>query len=68
MRNVATPFLCAAAMGIAVWLVDYWLPRGLNAQLLRLAIGVPTGALVYALLIRFYWAQGWENIRDLHRV
>jgi amino acid adenylation domain-containing protein len=66
MKNVAAPFLCSAAMGVTVWLVNHWL-RGPHAQLMRVAVGVPTGITVYTLLIRLCWTQGWQDIQDLLR-
>jgi hypothetical protein len=51
-------------MGVVVWFVNYWL-RDPSAQLTRLAIAVPTGVLVYSLMVRFLWIQGWQDIQGL---
>jgi O-antigen/teichoic acid export membrane protein len=64
LKNVAEPFFCAVGMGIVVWLTDWWL-RPEHGALLRLMVGVPTGIGAYGLLIRSFWAEGWNEIRDL---
>jgi len=64
VKNVAAPFVCAAAMGVGVWFVNSWL-RGPNVQLTRLAIGVPAGVLIYTILVRLFWEQGWRDVRGV---
>jgi O-antigen/teichoic acid export membrane protein len=58
LRNVAGPFACAAAMGVLLWISDRWLFGGWLVAW-RLAIQMALGALVYAVLVRWFRLQAW---------
>jgi PST family polysaccharide transporter len=64
LRNVAGPFACAAAMGVALLLSDRWLFGGWAVEL-RLAIQVVLGVLLYAFLARGFRLQAWMEVGDI---
>jgi len=64
LRNVAGPFACAAAMGAVLWVSDRWLFGGWVVGW-RLAIQMALGALVYAVLVRWFRLQALVEVADI---
>lgn len=64
LKNVASPFACAASMGVVLWLSDRWMfarwPAGI-----RLAVQVVSGALLYGVLIKIFRLEAWLEVENI---
>ena len=64
VRALGGIFGCAAGMAAAVWTLGWWLPAGF-APWARLAVQVPVGALIYALLVHVFGLDAYRGGRAL---
>jgi len=64
LKNVAGPLGCAAAMGVLVWSVDWWLLAG-QAAWIRLILQTVMGTFVYCFFIRRFRLKAWDETRSL---
>jgi O-antigen/teichoic acid export membrane protein len=62
LRNLAGPFVCAAAMGAALWICDRWALERF-APWVRVVIEAPLGVLVYALFVHRLRLGAWRDLR-----
>jgi O-antigen/teichoic acid export membrane protein len=64
LRNLAAPFSCALAMGVAVWMLGCYLPSHWP-ECGRLAGQVSLGILCYALLLHLFKVRAYSEAREL---
>lgn len=64
LRNLAQSFFCAAAMGVAVWLMGLLLPPHWS-QWAYLAVQVSFGAMIYFGLIHLARVEAYLEVRRL---
>jgi O-antigen/teichoic acid export membrane protein len=62
--NLRGPFYCAVAMGIGVWAVRYALPSNWP-QWLFLVTQVPSGVLIYGVLVHFFRIPAYVEIQEV---
>jgi len=62
VRSLSPAFLCASAMGAAVWCVGLILPVGM-AHWQCLAIQLPLGVALYFLLVFYLKLNAWQESR-----
>jgi PST family polysaccharide transporter len=64
VRNLAGIFLCAAGMGITVWLIGEILPIGWP-DLTYLLVQVAVGMVIYGCLIHLFSLTAYHDVRSL---
>lgn len=64
IKNVAGSFCCAVSMGLFLWISDRWI-LGSQVYVLRLAIQVPLGAVIYAFLIRHFRLEVFRDVQKI---
>jgi O-antigen/teichoic acid export membrane protein len=64
IKNVAGPFYCAVSMGLILWISDRWI-LGSQVNVVRLAIQVPLGILVYGFLIRQFRLEVFGDVQKI---
>ena len=64
IRNLLGISICAAVMGVAVWLCGLWLP-GNWPHWGYLLFQVPAGLIIYIILIHSFKVKAYEDVREL---
>ena len=64
ISNLTGPFFCAAIMGLLILFSDHWLLKH-QPVLVRLAVQMSGGFLIYLFLCRFLQLKAWRNLGEV---